>query len=74
MEKYNNLVVPNGSEPVTEYDGINYPFHVLNPVLHKSECLTLNGNSIGVKECVNSNKQRWEGLKNIKLCDNFNMN
>ena len=29
---------------------------------------------IGAKECINSNKQRWEGLKNIKLCDNFNMN
>jgi hypothetical protein len=71
---YNNLVVPNGNEPVTEFDSVAFPFNTLNPILHKSQCLTLNGNSIGVKECVNNNKQRWEGLKNIKLCDNFNMN
>ena len=45
MEKYNNLVVPNGSEPVTEYDGVNYPFYVLNPVLHKVSVLHSNGNS-----------------------------
>ena len=50
-------------------DGVSYPFSMVNPVLHKSQCLTLNGNSVGVKDCVNSNKQRWEGLKNIKLCD-----
>tara|TARA_B100000795_G_C22804535_1_gene443990 strand:- start:2899 stop:5976 length:3078 start_codon:yes stop_codon:yes gene_type:complete len=74
MNKYNNIVTSNGGSPVNEYDNITYPFNVLNPVLHKSQCLTLNGNSIGVKECINSNKQRWEGLKNIKLCDNFNMN
>ena len=73
-EGYNNIVVPNGSEPITEYDSVTFPFNTLNPILHKSQCLTLNGNSIGVKECINSNKQRWEGLKNIKLCDNFNMN
>ena len=73
-QEYNNLVVPNGSEPVTEFDSVGFPFNTLNPILHKSQCLTLNGNSIGVKECINSNKQRWEGLKNIKLCDNFNMN
>ena len=74
MNKYNNIVTPNGGIPINEYDNISYPFNILNPILHKSQCLTLNGNSIGVKECINSNKQRWEGLKNIKLCDNFNMN
>ena len=74
MNKYNNIVTPNGEIPINEYDNVSYPFNILNPILHKSQCLTLNGNSIGVKECINSNKQRWEGLKNIKLCDNFNMN
>ena len=74
QDKYNTIVVPNGSEPVNEYSGINYPFHVLNPVLHQSQCLTLNGNSVGVKACENSKNQRWQGMKNIKLCDNFNMN
>lgn len=75
MNKYNNIVSSNSeSEQVGEYDNITYPFNVLNPILHKSQCLTLNGNSIGVKECLNSNKQRWEGIKNIKLCDDFNMN
>lgn len=74
QDKYNTIVVPNGSEPVNEYSGVNYPFHVLNPVLHQSQCLTLNGNSVGVKACENSKNQRWQGMKNIKLCDNFNMN
>jgi hypothetical protein len=74
MKSYNNLVVANGSEPVSEYDSVSYPFNTINPILHKSQCLTLNGNSIGVNECININRQRWEGLKNIKLCDNFNMN
>ena len=44
LNDYNNLVVPNGSEPVTEFDSIQYPFNILNPILHKSKCLTLNGN------------------------------
>ena len=69
MNQYNNIITKNGQEPVGEFDGISYPFSMVNPVLHTSQCLTLNGNSVGVKDCMNSNKQRWEGLKNIKLCD-----
>ena len=69
MDKYNDVIIKNNQEPVGEYDGVNYPFQMLNPILHQSQCLTLNGNSVGVKECLNSNKQRWEGIKNIKICD-----
>ena len=69
MNQYNNVITGNDQEPVGEFDGVSYPFSMVNPVLHKSQCLTLNGNSVGLKDCMNSNKQRWEGLKNIKLCD-----
>ena len=74
LKDYNKLIHLNNGEIATEYDNIDYPFQIMNPILHKSQCLTLNGNSIGVKECINSNKQRWEGLKKIKICDNFNQN
>ena len=69
INQYNNVLVNNNQEEVTEFDGINYPFQMLNPIQHQSQCLTINGNSVGVKDCMNTNKQRWEGLKNIKVCD-----
>ena len=69
MNMYNDVITRNEQEPVGEFDGISYPFSMVNPVLHQSQCLTLNGNSVGIKDCMNSNKQRWEGLKNMKLCD-----
>ena len=69
MGQFNNILTKNGQEQVGEFDGITYPFQMLNPIQHQSQCLTINGNSLGVKDCMNTNKQRWEGLKNIKLCD-----
>lgn len=68
-DQYNNIITQNNQEMLGEFDGINYPFQMMNPIQHQSQCLTLNGNSIGVKECMNTSKQRWEGLKNIKTCN-----
>jgi hypothetical protein len=69
INQFNEILEKNDQGQVGEFDGISYPFQMLNPIQHQSQCLTLNGNSIGVKECMNTNKQRWEGLKNIKTCD-----
>ena len=69
INQYNEILEKNGQGKVGEFDGISYPFQMLNPIQHQSQCLTLNGNSIGVNECMNTSKQKWEGLKNIKKCD-----
>ena len=69
-DDYNNKM-PNIEEELkaTKYDPIKYPFYLLNPVQYSSQCLSLNGNNVGVTECYKTKKQRWEGLKSIKNCE-----
>ena len=70
-KEYNNLLADNKKPLVTEFSNVKYPFQVLTPLGKQADCLTLNGNSVGVSQCDNSKFQRWEALKSRNDCGNI---
>ena len=71
-KEYNNLLMKkeNDKPIINEYSNIRYPFQVVNPVNNEKKCVTMEGNSIGVSDCNNSQYQRWEAMKFEKNCSN----
>lgn len=68
-EDYNSkMTTVEVENQATKYDPIKYPFYLLNPVQYSSQCLSLDGNNVGVTECYKTKQQRWEGLKSVKDC------
>ena len=71
--EYNKILENNKHPLVTEFSNIRYPFQLINPTNSKQDCLSLDGNSVGVTNCMDSKFQRWEALKFNNDCDNINI-
>ena len=62
----------NLEDKVKNEEGIYYPFHILKPKKYNNKCINMDKLKMGVQDCKNEDKFKWEGLKTEKRCSKYN--
>ena len=65
-EEYNKHLKNDKVDSFSE--NVFYPFSIINPKSNNKTCLSVDGANIGLVDCSNDIKKRWDPIKGEKIC------